>query len=261
MHTLIHNHTQSHAHAHTHIQLTHITTTHCAVTRDSWHHQYNHRSVLCVGMCVRGGVVPLPESGWREGPPPSLHPHTGSWWCASGGHACHWRGSPQTAGVLAQGPLGWTLAPPTRTHRSGPCLKENNPLIGWVWRTFADKAASSGTQHTRPPALQCSEKHAPMGLIIIINLLCRRSNNSERTMFFCSCWVKSKKLIIKYICTAKQHRMNNKYICKAHNPSVSNLREAQSSIQVQSNPNKQRNQQHPEKARDGWVKGQGLCIK
>ena len=54
---------------------------------------------------------------------------------------------------------------------------------------------------------------------------------------------------------------NNKYISKALNPSISDLHEPQSTIQVQLKPSKQRNQRHQEKVGDGRVKGQGPSFK
>ena len=59
-----------------------------------------------------------------------------------------------------------------------------------------------------------------------------------------------------------QHIFNNKkYISKTLNPSMSDLREAQSAVHIQLKPCKQRNQLHQEKIGNGQVKGQGPSIK
>ena len=42
---------------------------------------------------------------------------------------------------------------------------------------------------------------------------------------------------------------------------MSNLHEAHRAVHVQLKPSKERSQRHPEKAGDGWVKGQGPNIK
>ena len=54
---------------------------------------------------------------------------------------------------------------------------------------------------------------------------------------------------------------HKKYISKTLNPSMSDLREAQSAVHIQLKPCKQRNQLHQEKIGNGQVKGQGPSIK
>ena len=131
-----HVHTCTHTHTHTtHHRITPFTPQkHQTVCSKRWGTPWvHHRSVLCVGMCVRGGVVPLPESGWRGVPPPSSRPHTASWWCASGGRACRWRGSPaEGAGVLALPPPGWTKPLPMRPGHSGLCLREKKMITALI---------------------------------------------------------------------------------------------------------------------------------
>ena len=55
--------------------------------------------------------------------------------------------------------------------------------------------------------------------------------------------------------------IDNKYISIALNASVSNLHGDKSAVCVQLKPSKLRNLRHQEKARDGWVKGQGQSVK
>ena len=58
----------------------------------------------------------------------------------------------------------------------------------------------------------------------------------------------------------KRNDNDYKHVFKVLILSMSDLHEAQSVVHVPLKLSKLRNQQHPEKARDGWVKGQGPSI-